>query len=52
MKPPPPTLLPILYMTSYLYAIGVCPSERFLDPPPLNFVHAQISIYLAIFGLG
>jgi len=34
--------------------LGVCPSERFLDPPPappppINFVHDQISIYLVLF---
>ena len=31
---------------------GVCPSERFLDPappPPINFVHDQVSIYLVLF---
>ena len=31
--------------------LRVCPSERFLDPPPhpINFVHDQISIHLALF---
>ena len=31
---------------------GLSYSERFLDPPgapPINFVHDQISIYLALF---
>ena len=32
-----------------LLMLGVCPSERFLDPPPFNFVHDQIRIYLALF---
>ena len=41
-----------LYRADKKYKKGVCPIERFLDPPPpppINFVHDQISIYLALF---
>ena len=38
------------HMFQFHYILRVCPSERFLDPPPpINFVHDQISIYLVLF---